>query len=156
MDTTRRASTVYRWAGMWYVRTLGVGDWQEGSNPWHLQPSCCSTVTWVSASPLFPPGCPGPQDQLREVIGQEGCSLQCSLVKLSLAPTVHESSAEPGRARWKRKVAATSHYVAHHSAARGTQREHTCHAEGLALKVPCGQGAKEGADLLHGLVGRTG
>lgn len=69
---------------------------------------------------------------------------------------MHESSSEPGRAGWKRKVAATSHYVADHSAVRGMQREHTCHAEGLALKVPCGQGAKESADLVHGFVGRTG
>lgn len=37
MDTTRRASTVYRWAG--YVGTLaGEEGWLEGSNPWHLQP----------------------------------------------------------------------------------------------------------------------
>lgn len=80
------------------------------------------------------------------------------MVKLHLAPTVHESSAEPGRAGWKRKGGSTrkSHYVADHSAVRGMQREHTCHAEGLALKVPCGQGAKEGADLVHELVGRTG
>lgn len=142
MDTTRRASTVYRWAGMWYVGTL-----REGGVGWRTvilgtcSPGCCSTVTWVSASPLFPPGCPGPQDQLREVIGQEGCSLQCSLVKLYLAPTVHESSAEPGRAEpgragWKRKGSTRkSHYVADHSAVRGMQREHTCHAEGLTLKV---------------------
>lgn len=117
-----------------------------------------TAVTWVSASPLFPSRCPGPQDQLREVIGQEGCSLQCSLVKLHLAPTVHESSAEPGRAGWKRTSGSTrkSHYEADHSAVRGTQREHTCHAERLALKVPWGQGAREGADLAHGLVRRTG
>lgn len=149
MDTTR-ASTAYRWQGCGLYKHRGWGDWQEGSIPWHLQRSCCSTATWVSASPLFP------QDQLREVIGQEGCSLQCSLVKLSLAPTVQESSAEPGRAGWKRKVAATSHYVADHSAVRGMQRERACHAEGLTPKVPCGQGAREGADLVHGLAGRTG
>lgn len=39
MDTKRRASTVYRWAGMWYVGTLREGGgWLEDINPWHLQP----------------------------------------------------------------------------------------------------------------------
>lgn len=79
----------------WRVVTLGI-----------YSPGCCTSATWVSASPFFPPGCPGPQDQLREIMGQVGCSLQCSLANLHLAPTVHKSAVEPGKAeeeRWQHK-----------------------------------------------------
>ena len=62
-------------------------------------------ATWVSTPPLFPPGCPGPQEG-RGRSGQEGCSLQHEPACLHSAPTEWESGAGPGRQDRRRGEAA--------------------------------------------------
>lgn len=82
--------------GMVYRDTEG-DQFAGGRNRSTCSPGYHSTATWMSAFPLILPGCPDPQDQLREVTGWEGCSLQCSLASLRLECTVHGPSAGPGR-----------------------------------------------------------
>lgn len=93
-----------------------------GRDPWHLWPRLPQPHVAARVSVSFPspsPGCPGPQDQLREVTRQETTPRQVFTGTYSLQGLCW---ARPGRERGRGGSTRKPCYVAHHRAVRGMHR----------------------------------